>query len=115
MRIVGGLLRICKKRRMGQQMKDHEHQVHTSSETRGASAQEQTADKQPSDKQTVNKGWRLSGSDRRLLFFGSAVILALILFTIAFMGSFVSFANAVMDVISPLVIGCVIAYLCNPK
>ncbi len=57
---------------------------------------------------------RLSKINKRLIFFGALAILALILFTIAFMGSFVDFAHAIMDVISPLIIGGVIAYLCNP-
>ncbi len=57
---------------------------------------------------------RLLRLNKRVIFFGVAVILALILFTIAYMGSFVNFANWLMGIISPLIIGCVIAYLCNP-
>lgn len=57
---------------------------------------------------------RLSRINKRTIFFGAVAIVALVLFTIAFMGSFAAFADVVMDIVLPLIIGCVIAYLCNP-
>ncbi len=57
---------------------------------------------------------RLLRINKKTIFFGGAIILALLLFTIAYMGSFVEFAHWLVGIISPLIIGCVIAYLCNP-
>lgn len=52
--------------------------------------------------------------NKRLLFFGVVVIIALILFFVAYLDSFTGFAKTVSDIISPLIIGCVVAYLCDP-
>lgn len=51
---------------------------------------------------------------KRLLFFGFVAIVAVVLFAVANMDNYVSFINKLSDIISPLIIGCVIAYLCDP-
>lgn len=56
----------------------------------------------------------LSRINKRTLFFGLAVVVAIALFAVAYMDNYVAFAETVSNIISPLVIGCVIAYLCDP-
>ena len=51
---------------------------------------------------------------KRIFFFSSLAIIAIIAFCIANADSFVSVFDRTGDVLAPLVIGCVIAYLCNP-
>ncbi len=78
-------------------------------------AQEQEASEpETAQQEAPKKVGRLSRINKRVLFFGTAVLVALVLFAIAFMDSFSSFADKVMDIISPLIIGGIIAYLCNP-
>lgn len=57
---------------------------------------------------------RLSRLNRRLLFFGAIALLALIMFAISRMDALSAFLGNLVSICSPLIIGCVIAYLCNP-
>ena len=52
--------------------------------------------------------------NRRLLFCGAVALIALALFTISKIGALSAFLSQLLEVCSPLIIGCVIAYLCNP-
>ena len=54
---------------------------------------------------------RLSG---RTLFWICATVIGLLLFSIAIMDELTSFARNVLNILSPIIIGGVIAYLCNP-
>ncbi len=92
-------------------MKDNEKKERISPEQQESNA---SCKGMPSQNENTGSVGRLSRINKRTVFFGVVAILALILFTIAFMGSFAAFANIVMDIVSPLIIGCVIAYLCNP-
>lgn len=56
----------------------------------------------------------LSRINKRILYFGILALLALVLFVVAFMQSFVAFADTLNDIIAPLIIGGIIAYLCAP-
>lgn len=51
---------------------------------------------------------------KRVLFFGSCTIIAITVYCIANADSFAAVFARIGDVIAPLVIGCIIAYLCNP-
>lgn len=54
---------------------------------------------------------RLSG---RSLFWICAAVIGLFLFSIAIMDELVGFARGVLNILSPVIIGGAIAYLCNP-
>ncbi len=51
---------------------------------------------------------------KRFIFFGSCAVIAIIVYCIANAGSFVSLFGLLGDVLSPIFIGGIIAYLCNP-
>ena len=68
----------------------------------------------PSENPSLGHVGFFSRINKRLLFFGVVVILALVLFFVAYLDSFTGFAKTVSSIISPLIIGCVIAYLCDP-
>ncbi len=51
---------------------------------------------------------------KRVFFFGACAVIAVIAFCIANADSFSSMMNNLSAVLTPLAIGCVIAYLCNP-
>ena len=54
---------------------------------------------------------RVSG---RTLFWMCAAVIGLLLFAVAIMDELVGFAYSVLDILSPVIIGGVIAYLCSP-
>ncbi len=51
---------------------------------------------------------------KRLFFFSTLAIIAIILYCIVNADSFVSVFNRLGDVLAPILVGCIIAYLCNP-
>ncbi|MBQ3507697.1 MAG: AI-2E family transporter [Clostridia bacterium] len=51
---------------------------------------------------------------KRTLFFGSCAVIAILVYCIANATSFEDVFARIGDVVSPLIIGCIIAYLCNP-
>ncbi len=50
----------------------------------------------------------------KTLFFGSLAIIALICFIIAFNSGFNAFLDKTLAILSPILVGCVLAYLCHP-
>ena len=52
--------------------------------------------------------------DNRLILTVVIAIIAFVLFIIAFSDKFSAFINNVMEILSPIIIGVIIAYLCNP-
>jgi len=69
---------------------------------------------QTADGERQDPRGRLGRLNRRLLFFGAIALIALVLFAISKIGALSAFFSSLLDVCSPLIIGCVIAYLCNP-
>ncbi len=65
----------------------------------------------PDAGQTPSSGKR---HRKRTIFYIVAVVIALLLFTIAVMDPIVSFLRSLIGILSPLIIGAVIAYLCDP-
>lgn len=51
---------------------------------------------------------------KRTFFFGVCAVVALVILGIAFSGNFSSVFAYLGDVLSPVLMGCIIAYLCNP-
>ena len=51
---------------------------------------------------------------RRVFFFGVVAVIALIILGIACSERISSLFSYIGDVLSPIIIGCVIAYLCKP-
>ena len=51
---------------------------------------------------------------KRIFFFGTCAVIALVIFAIANSTSFSSLFAYVGDVLAPVTIGCIIAYLLNP-
>ncbi len=51
---------------------------------------------------------------KRVVFFGACAVIAILVYCIANASSFEAFFTRIGDVLAPLLIGCVIAYLCNP-
>ena len=51
---------------------------------------------------------------KRVFFFGACAVIAIIVYCIANANSFVAVFNKLGDVLAPLIIGGIIAYLCNP-
>lgn len=51
---------------------------------------------------------------KRWLFFGTIAVIFVIAYCIVNVDSFTNVFKRIGDVISPLIIGCIIAYLCNP-
>ena len=51
---------------------------------------------------------------KRVVFFGTCTVVAILVYCIANASNFSAFFARIGDVLAPLVIGCVIAYLCNP-
>ena len=52
--------------------------------------------------------------DKKTVFFITAAIIALILFAAAVMDPLISVAKSILSLLSPLIIGGIIAYLCDP-
>ena len=52
--------------------------------------------------------------DKKTVFFITAIIIALILFAAAVMDPLITVAKSILSLLSPLIIGCIIAYLCDP-
>ena len=52
--------------------------------------------------------------DKKTVFFITAIIIALILFAAAVMDPLISVAKNILSLLSPLIIGGIIAYLCDP-
>lgn len=57
---------------------------------------------------------RLSRLSKRVLFFGALAVLTLFLYVIANLDKLAAFFYSVGNILKPLVVGGVIAYLCNP-
>ncbi len=51
---------------------------------------------------------------KRTIFFGACAVIAILVYCIANAGSFEAVFARIGSVLSPLIIGCIIAYLCNP-
>ena len=70
----------------------------------------------PETKGNANQDPRgiLGRLNRRLLFFGVIALLALAMFAISRMDALSAFFENLLDICSPLIIGGIIAYLCNP-
>lgn len=67
----------------------------------------------PTDEPPHRKGW-LSGMQPKTVFFGALAVMALVCFIIAYNESFGAFIDRIFSLISPILIGCVLAYLCHP-
>ena len=64
----------------------------------------------PTDRPPADKKKR----DKKTVFFITAVVIALVLFAAAVMEPLVSVAKYILSLLSPLIIGGIIAYLCDP-
>ena len=51
---------------------------------------------------------------RRVFFFGTVAVVAVVILAIACSDRFASLFGFLGDILAPIIIGCVIAYLCNP-
>ena len=51
---------------------------------------------------------------KRVIFFGTCTVVAILVYCIANASDFTAFFTRIGDVLAPLLIGCIIAYLCNP-
>ncbi len=82
-----------------------------------AQAPRREADREASEDSASDKPRRtglFSHIRPRTLFFGTLAVVALICFVIAFSENFRGFIDRIFSVISPILIGCVLAYLCHP-
>lgn len=51
---------------------------------------------------------------KRTIFFGSCAVIAILLYTMVNLDSFSSIYKKAEQILAPITIGCIIAYLCNP-
>ncbi len=66
----------------------------------------------PTPEETISIGSKRH--KKRTVFYITAVVIALLLFTAAVMDPLVSVLRYILSILSPLIIGAVIAYLCDP-
>ena len=65
-------------------------------------------------KQSATPTYTRKRVPKRVFFFGTCAIVAILVFAIANADSFAHVFNKLGEVLAPILIGCVIAYLCNP-
>lgn len=70
-----------------------------------AEAASEATDKKTTKKQAIPK---------RVFFFGTCAVVALLLYALVNIDAFAYIYNKVGQILSPIIIGCIIAYLCNP-
>ena len=64
--------------------------------------------------QTTTPTYTRKRFPKRVLFFGTCAVVAILIYTIANASSFSHVFARLGEVLTPIIIGCVIAYLCNP-
>ncbi len=69
-------------------------------------------DQAPEETESVSIGGKKH--KKRTVFYIVAVIIALLLFAAAVMDPVIAFLKGFLAILSPLIIGCIIAYLCDP-
>ena len=78
------------------------------------SATEATADTEAETTNKEEKTAKKQPIPKRVFFFGTCAVVALLLYALVNIDAFAYIYNKVGQILSPIIIGCIIAYLCNP-
>ena len=80
------------------------------------SATEATADDtaEAASEATDKKATKKQPIPKRVFFFGTCAVVALLLYALVNIDAFAYIYNKIGDILAPIIIGCIIAYLCNP-
>lgn len=82
-------------------------------EEKTTNASEDTAQSPPPPPRTDKNFWQRV-KDNKLILTVIIAFIAFVLFIIAFGDKFSAFTNTIVEILSPVIIGMIIAYLCNP-